>query len=48
MLLCFGVGEDVRLEVGRLGKLLIAPIKGANVGPISRVDAHVCSQVKVE
>lgn len=38
----------MRLEVGRLGKLLIAPVKGANVGPIACMNTHVRPQVKVE
>ena len=42
------MGEDVRLEVGGLGKLLIAPVKRANVGPVTCMDSHVGSQVEVE
>lgn len=44
----FGVCEDVRLEVGRLCKLLIAAVKGTDVGSVSSVDAHVCAQVEVQ
>ena len=40
--------EDVRLEVCRLGKLLVAAVEGTDVRPVSSVNAHVCAQVKVQ
>ena len=48
VVLCFGVCEDVRLEVRRLGKLLVAAVEGTDVWPVSSVNAHVCAQVKVQ
>lgn len=29
-------------------ELLIAAVKGADVGPVSSVDPHVCAQVEVQ
>lgn len=29
-------------------KLLIAAVEGADVGPVSSVDPHVCAQVEVQ
>lgn len=40
--------EDVGLEVGGLGELLVAAVEGADVGPVAGVDAHVRAQVKVQ
>lgn len=40
--------EDVRLQVGGLGKLFVAAVKRAHVRAISSVDAHVRAQVKVQ
>ena len=48
ILLLLGVGEDVGLEVGGLGKLLVAAVEGADVGSVARVDAHVRPQVEVQ
>lgn len=42
-LLCFGVREDVRLEICRLGEFLVATIEGTNVWSISSVNANMCS-----
>lgn len=42
------MGEDVRLEVGGLGKLLVAAVKRTDVRPVSRVDADVGAQVEVQ
>lgn len=47
-LLGFGVSEDVGLEVGGLGKLFVAAVKGADVGTVSRVDPDVGPEVKVQ
>ena len=44
----FGVCEDVRLEVCRLCKFLIAPIKWAHIGPVARMDSNVGSKVEIE
>ena len=44
----FGVGEDVRLEVGGLGELFVAAVERTDVGPVARVDAHVRPEVEVE
>jgi len=44
----FGVCEDVRLEVGRLGELLIAAVERADVGPVAGVDPNVRAQVEVQ
>lgn len=44
----FGMCENVRLEVGRLGKFLIAAVERADVGSVSSVDPHVCAQVEVQ
>ena len=40
--------EDVRLEVCRLCKFLVASIKGADVGPVARVDSNVGAKVKIK
>lgn len=40
--------EDVRLQVSRLGKFLVAAIEGADVRAVSCVDAHVGAQIKVQ
>ena len=40
-LVCAGV----RLEVCRLCKFLVASIKGADVGPVARVDSFVGAKV---
>lgn len=45
-LLGFGVGENVRLEVGGLGEFLVAAVEWANVRPVARVNSDVRS-VKV-
>lgn len=44
----FGVCEDVRLQVGGLGKFFVAAIKGANIRTVSSVNTHMCAQVKVQ
>ena len=44
----FGVCKDVRLEVGRLGELLITAVERADVRPVSSVDPHVSAQVEVQ
>lgn len=44
----FGVCEDVRLQVGWLGKFFVAAIKGAHIRAVSSVNTHVCAQVKVQ
>ena len=46
--LLLGVREDVGLEVGGLRELLVAAVKGADVGPVPSVDAHVRPQVEVQ
>lgn len=48
IVLCFGMCEDVRLEVGGLGKFLVAAVKWAHVRAVPRVDAHMGAQVKVQ
>lgn len=48
VVLSFCVCEDVRLQVGRLSKFLVAAIKGAHIWAVSSVDAHMCAQVKVQ
>ena len=40
--------QYVRLEVGRLGELLVAATEGAHVGPIPRVDADMRPEVEVQ
>ena len=40
--------EHVRLEVGALGKPLVAAVVGADKGPAARVDSNVSAQVKVK
>lgn len=40
--------QYVRLEVGRLGELLVAAIEGADVGPVARVDTDVRPEVEVQ
>lgn len=45
---CFGVCEDVRLQVGRLCKFFAAAIKRTYIRAISSVDAYMCAQVKVQ
>lgn len=45
---CFGVCEDVRLQVGRLRKFFAAAVKGAHVRAVSSVDTNMCAQVKVQ
>lgn len=45
---CFGVCEDVGLQVGGLCKLFAAAVKGTHIRAISSVDAYVCAQVKVQ
>lgn len=42
------MGEDVRLEVSGLCKLLVAAIKGADIRPITRVDSNVGAEVEVQ
>lgn len=37
----FSMCEDVRLEVGRLGKLLVAAVERTDVGSVSSVNPHV-------
>lgn len=44
----FSVCEDVRLQVGRLGKLFVAAVKRANIRAVSSVNTHVCAQIKVQ
>lgn len=44
----FGVCENVRLQVGRLGEFLIAAVERAHVGPVTGVDPHVRAQVEVQ
>lgn len=48
VIFCFGVCEDVRFQVGRLGKFFVAAVKGADVRAVSSVNAHVRAQVKVQ
>lgn len=40
--------EHVGLEVGRLGKPLVAGLKGTDVGAVPGVDPHVSAQVEVQ
>ena len=47
-ILLFGVCEDVRLEVCRLCKFLVASIKGADVGSVTRVDSNVGAKVEIK
>ena len=47
-LLGLGMSEDVRLEVGGLGKLLVAAVKWTDIRPVPCVNSHVCSQVEVQ
>ena len=44
----FGMCEDVRLQVSRLGKLLIAAIKRTDIRPVSSVNPDVCAQVEIQ
>lgn len=44
----FGVCEDVRLQVGRLGKFFVAAVEGADVRAVSSVNPHMSAQVKVQ
>lgn len=44
----FGVCEDVRLQVGRLSKFLVAAIKGTNIRAVAGVNPHMSAQVKVQ
>jgi len=46
--LLFGVGQDVRLEVRRLSKLLAARVERTDVRPVPGVNADVSSQVEVQ
>ena len=46
--LLFGVCEDVRLEVCRLCKFLVTPIKWAHIGSVPRVDSNMGSKVEIE
>ena len=41
------VREHVRLEVGGLGKSLVAAVKRAHIRPVSCVDADVSPQIEV-
>ena len=43
-----GMGEHVRLEVGRLSKSLVTAIKRAHIRAVSGVDANVCTEVEVQ
>jgi len=38
----------VRLEVGGLSKALAAVVEGADIWPVSRVDANVGTQIEVQ
>ncbi len=40
--------QDVGLEVCGLCELFVAPVEGADVGSVSRVDAYVRAQVEVQ
>ena len=42
------VSEDVRLEVGRLSKLLVAAVERTDVGSVSSVNSNVSAQVEVQ
>lgn len=42
----FGMCQYVRLEVRRLGKLLVAPVERTHVRPIARMNPHVGSIIK--
>lgn len=44
----FGVCEDVRLQVGRLGKFFVAAVEGADVRTVSSVNPHMSAEVKVQ
>ena len=48
IILGFGVSEDVRFEVGRLSKFLIASIKWADIRPIARMDAYVRPKIEIQ
>ena len=39
--------EYMWLEIGRLGELFIATIKGANIGSISSMDTNMGTKVEV-
>lgn len=45
---CFGVREDVRLQVSRLCKFFAAAIKGAHIRAVSSVNTYMCAQIKVQ
>lgn len=40
--------EDVRFQVGWLGKFFVAAVKWTHIWAISSVNTHVCAQVKVQ
>lgn len=38
----------MRFQVSRLSKLLVTPVEGAHIGPVSGVDPHMCAQIEVQ
>lgn len=40
--------QYVRLEIGRLGELLVATVKRTHIRPVAGVDADVRPQIEVE
>lgn len=44
----FGVGQNVRFEIGRLSELFITSIEGTNIRPITGVYPHVSPKVKIQ
>ena len=47
-LLLFCMRQYMRLEIGRLCKLLITPVEGTDVGAVAGVNTNVRAQVEVE
>jgi hypothetical protein len=42
------MGQYVRLEVCRLGKLLIAAVKRTHIRPVPSMYTDVCSEVEIK
>lgn len=46
--LCFRVRKNVRLQVRRLGELLVAAVEWAHVRAVTGVNPHVRTQVEIQ
>jgi len=47
-ILVFCMCQNVRLEVGRLCKLLGAAVKWTDIRPVTSMNAYMCAQVEVK